>query len=158
MKNLNLKMFFVGMVVILAGMMFLPATGFSANLSIVPEYKITPLPNNAPAQLKKLLGTWGGKWVGYGQRKIEAYLTVTKIDIKQKKVWMVYAWEPWDNSGLRRAYVVGKLSFSDSKSEIKFGRKYGPKFEFVLRKGKKVLEGTRTQQSSYIVISMHKVH
>ena len=146
-----MKRIFMSMVLVLVGVVFMSAIGFSAGPP-VPNYEITSLPKNAPKQLKQLLGRWQGEWSG---NTVSSYIVVTKIDAK--RVWLVYAWN-YNDSGYKSVYFIGRLSFSDAETEIKFGSKYGAKFDFVLKEGKKILEGTRTYQQYYSVISMHKVH
>ena len=153
MKNLNLKMFFVGMVVILAGMMFLPATGFSANSSL--NYKVTPLPKNASSQLKELLGKWQGQWLLANNEKLEGVVDIININLKTKDVILKYSWGRNTDYQIEPGgfYYTGKIE-TGKNPEIKFG-KYA-RFKFVLRRNH-VLEGTRIYNQYYTTVKMHKV-
>jgi len=142
--------------VLVLGIISVSFVSVSYSAKPVLNYKRTPLPKNAPKQLRELLGKWQGEWLLAYNEKLKGGLNIININLKTKKVILKYSW------GKNADYRISKGSYfytakikEGKNPEITFG-KYA-RFKFVLNDSG-ILQGTRVYQSQYTTISMHKVH
>jgi len=142
----------ISMVLILATIMFMPIASFSGEISL-PDYTITSLQNNAPKQMKALLGKWQGEWLGVSG--IKSYLIVKDIDLKENKAWVIYTWSRNSSGSLKPGYidVIASVTMDDGKTELSFGKR--AVFNFILENG--ILKGDRSYKQYYSRIKMQKV-
>ncbi len=106
------------------------------------EYKISKLPNYAPASLKKLIGTWSGSWNNTGPEGLKAVLAIKNINISQGKALIMYAWGEYGNYNLGYIYNIAKIT---NNNIITFG---SAKFKFILKGG--ILYGSSGRYTSTI--------
>lgn len=149
-----MKKLFGKITMVLVLTIMFPVMSYSANSFL--KYKITPLPENAPKQLKELLGKWQGEWLLGNNEKLKGVLDIVNINLKTKEVILKYSWGKNADYNITPGgyYYTAKIKIGKNP-EITFG-KYA-RFKFIFDDNG-ILQGTRTRFQYYNVISMHKVH
>ena len=122
-----------------------------AKVPLPDDIEIVAAPAEATELVKKFVGAWTGLWDG----QLDSILVVEKVDLQEKKAYVIYA---WDSSGqMRGGYFryIADLNLKQDELQIKFGDK--AKFKFTLKDDGTVLKGDRQSGQYYNKIKMKKI-